>query len=586
MRVTRREYIPVGYKLMATYIFVILAALLTVGAFSYMTFLKSIREHSESNMQGILRQIADNVNYKLKDTVRITNLLYSDLDLAAHLRNYKEGWSSYETTTEYLFPKMQNTIKSTDSNIWLSVYLRNETLPELFYEKNDKEDFLDRKGKIYELYHLSRIVSKPWYSGLPPEQYGETMVWEQIENDAAFNHISLVRRLVDTYDPLKLTEIGMMRLTVKLSDLFDSVDYSKIGDGTSIFVIKEDGATVYASGEGTAWTEQEREETFRRGHLVIREPLAGLNWEIVAAVPNGILEQDAKQVWKLTVGVIVIGLIVLWLIAVLISKYFSRRVGRIVSVLGSFREGNFSKRMPVKGKDEFAVIAGALNEMGQNTEKLIEEVLLTQIRQKEAEFEALQAQINPHFLYNTLSSISRLAKMGENQKIHAMIMELAKFYRLTLNDGKTFIPIEKEIEHARAYLAIKQIRYGKRMEVGYNIDSAVFAYGTVKLILQPFLENVLEHAWFGDRIYLRLEAGIEGDTIVFRIIDDGVGMSADTIKRIFMSTDGKGYGIRNVDRRIKLHYGKTYGVSLFSRPGIGTTVRIVIPTDQGGSSGA
>ncbi|WP_337098920.1 sensor histidine kinase [Paenibacillus sp. YIM B09110] len=579
MQITKRSYIPFGYKLMATYVLVILIAILTIGTFSYVTFIHSIREQSSNNIRATLKQIADNVGYKLNDTVRISHLLYSDLDLTAHLRNYEEGWVSYETTTSYLIPKLQNAIKSTDSSIWLSMYLRNQSLPELFYTKSDSEDFLASKGKIFELYHLSRIVDKPWYGDIPQEEYGITMRWEQIENDAAMGNISLIRRLVDTYDPFQLDEIGIMRATVKLDELFQSVDYSKIGNEASIYVLNEKGTTVFASEQGTETTNVPQEDQGVSGDLVIKEPLAGTQWELVTVVPNEILTKDATRVWKLTIIVSIIGMLVLWLIAVLISRYFSLRVGRIVSVLGAFREGDFRKRMVVRGKDEFSEIGIALNEMGTNTEKLIQEVLMMQIQKKESEFAALQAQINPHFLYNTLSSIGRLSKMGENEKINKMILELAKFYRLTLNEGKMFHVIEKEIEHAKAYLAIKQIRYGERMEVGYRIDPAIYAYGTIKLILQPFLENVLEHAWFGDRIYLRLEAGMEDNHIFFSIIDDGVGMSEDTIKRIFREDGGKGYGIRNVDQRIKLHYGNQYGVSLFSRPGIGTNVKILFPTD-------
>ncbi|MEI0740012.1 histidine kinase [Paenibacillus sp. JTLBN-2024] len=129
-------------------------------------------------------------------------------------------------------------------------------------------------------------------------------------------------------------------------------------------------------------------------------------------------------------------------------------------------------------------------------------------------------------MYNTLSSISRLAKFGQVDKQHQMVMNLAKFYRLSLNDGQTIIAIHKELEQTQAYLDIQQVKYGERMEVEFDIEPRIVNYMTVKLILQPFLENALQHAWRGDHIYIRVSGRMEEETdsIVFEIMDDGSGM--------------------------------------------------------------
>lgn len=237
------------------------------------------------------------------------------------------------------------------------------------------------------------------------------------------------------------------------------------------------------------------------------------------------------------------------------------------------------KRIAYRGKDEFSQIATALNGMGEDVEALINKVYLTQLQKKEAELEMLQLQINPHFLYNTLSSINQLAKFGENEKLQKMVLELAKFYRLTLNSGRTMIPIAAEMEQANAYVSIQKVKYGKRLEVLFEIDENIWPFETVKLILQPFIENTLKHAWSGDRIHIRIVTYMEENTVHYKIIDDGFGMPQERIDEIFSGLDkgNIGYGIRNIDQRIKLHYGSEYGVSIFSRIGIGTTVHIRIP---------
>jgi two-component system sensor histidine kinase YesM len=220
--------------------------------------------------------------------------------------------------------------------------------------------------------------------------------------------------------------------------------------------------------------------------------------------------------------------------------------------------------------------------MGDNIESLIKEVYLTHIQKKEAELETLQSQINPHFLYNTLSSINRLAKFGEIDKLQQMVLGLAKFYRLTLNEGRTMIPVSTEIEQAKAYLEIQRIKHGDTMDVMYDIDPHVWGYETVKLVLQPFIENVLEHARFGDQIHIRIVARKEGEDILFQVIDDGVGMTQERIHHIFHPQEhvNAGFGIRNVDERIKLHFGERYGVTIHSRRGMGTSVRIRIPAKR------
>jgi two-component system sensor histidine kinase YesM len=161
-------------------------------------------------------------------------------------------------------------------------------------------------------------------------------------------------------------------------------------------------------------------------------------------------------------------------------------------------------------------------------------------------------------------------------------LDLAKFYRLSLNEGRTIIPVSDELEQAKAYIGIQKTKYEERMNVHYDIDPGILQYDTMKLILQPFIENVLEHAWCADRIHIRIVGLLEEDNIVFKIIDDGIGIHPNLIHQMFDPVGGLnvGYGIRNVDQRIKLHYGNEYGVLIFSRRGIGTTVRISIPVQR------
>ncbi|MFN0226065.1 sensor histidine kinase [Paenibacillus sp. KR2-11] len=588
MRTWRQsKYLPFGYKLMLSFCVLILIPVMLVGYTANSIFVSSIREQTRENIQGTLQQMKDNIGYKMEDTKRISDLLYFDTTLAAHLRHYQDGWVSYEATTKFLLPKLRSTLETSSGRLWLSVYLHNETLPEVYLNYGGA-DPLSMKNQLFDLYHIRRITDKPWYQAYPAEKYGVTMKWQQVEDDAQYGRISLLRRLVDTRNPVDLKEMGFIRVSVRLADLFKSVDYTKIGQGTTLLVADEERHSVVISSGSDAAQGDDLWSGEPSGRLLIGEELPGLPWKLTAVVPPDITERDTERVRTLTLLTCLGCIIVFFFIGFFISRYFSRRVSKIVKVLDSFQEGEFDRRIHFKGKDEFTQISEALNEMGQHTGNLIQEVYLTRIEKKEAELESLQAQINPHFLYNTLSSISRLAKFGQTDKLQQMVLDLAKFYRLSLNEGRTVIPVSDELTQAQAYLNIQKIKYEERLRILFDIEPDILPFTTVKLILQPFIENALEHAWCGDHIHIRIVGRLEEGAVAFKIIDDGIGMDPGLIRQILDPVQGQnvGYGIRNVDQRIRLHYGAEYGVSIASRPGMGTGVLSRIPALAGEAAGA
>lgn len=584
MRVIRENskkhgYIPIGYKLMLSYMVFIIILVTVNGYVSHSMYDASMRKQTRMNIQGTLLQIKDNVAYKTDDITRISSLLYDDFNLVQSLRKHEEGREDYHRMIQVIIPKIESASKSIGFSQRLSVYFHNESVKER-YQFRFEDEGTDLIEQTYDIYHMKRIVDRDWYKELPEEEYSVTMQWKQIEQDVEQNRISLIRRIVDTNNPLKLEEVGLMRFSVRLADLFNSVDFTKLGDGSMLTVKDKDGTVLYSSGILTN-ADQDMSNSGEK-YMTIEETMDTQEWTITAQVPVTIIEQEAKRVRTFIIVVCVLCFILFTFAGIFISRYFSIRITKFVSVLNAFREGDLHKRINYRGKDEFSQIATALNGMGEDFEALINKVYLTQIQKKEAELEMLQSQINPHFLYNTLSSINRLAKFGENEKLQKMVVELAKFYRLTLSSGRTLIPIASEIEHSNAYLDIQKVKYGNRLEVLFDIDVNVWPYETIKLILQPFIENVLKHAWSGDRIFIRIAARKEGDDILFQVIDDGMGMRPKRLKEILNSSSESetGYGIRNIDQRIKLQYGLIYGVSIWSRPGIGTAVQIRIPAKK------
>ncbi|MGO4184568.1 sensor histidine kinase [Paenibacillus sp. TAF43_2] len=572
------RYIPFGIKIMLTYSLFIMVPVILIGYAANVIFTSSIQERTREINLGTLAQMKDNIMYKMEDVSRISGMLYFDSNLASYLRHYEEGWVSYEATTKQLLPKMQTTVEAASNKMRLAVYLHNNTLPEIYHNYNNT-DPLNAEGPLFDLYHISRIKDRAWYIDYPVERYGETMQWKQVEGDTKFGHISLLRRLVNMNDPITLEEIGFVRISLRLTDLLESVDSEKIGKGTKIFALNENGRIMFSSGDTDFNIGESLSEAEMADYWAVEEKIPQLNWKLLALFPTDIMEKATDKVKLWTFLICLACFIVFSLAGLYISRFYSRKVIKIVRVLDAFQEGNFKKKIHFKGKDEFTRISFALNDMGHNIDGLIQEVYMTNMKKKEAELESLQAQINPHFLYNTLSSISRLAKFGQVDKLQRMVLDLAKFYRLSLNEGRTVIPIRNELEQINAYINIQKTKFEDGMQIWFDIDPNILRFTTVKLILQPFIENALEHAWYGAQINIRIVGKMEGDLITFQVIDDGVGINPEILRQMSDPIErvNVGYGVRNVDERIKLHFGAEYGVRIVSKRGMGTSISITIP---------
>ncbi|MFF2885446.1 sensor histidine kinase [Paenibacillus sp. NPDC057967] len=578
----KKPMLPFGYKLMVSYLMMALIPVMIIGYYAYTTSVKSIREQAASSIEGTLQQTKENVLYRFQLLSRTSDQIYWDYALQEDLRLRNNGWAIYNTTIKSIEPKLQNAVNLTPHQALLRFYISNEEFPEMYALHMPGADPLQRM-ETFELLHLNRIKDKYWYKTLPSVDDGEidqSQYWMQVEEDRIVGNLSLMRRV---YDYQNRNQIGFIRVVTKINQLLSGVHYEKLGENSAVIVLDEWNEVIYAS----APTKQDYpllnkwNSDWERGNLSIRQQLPDIEWTLVALVPDEQLEKQIGKVKLMTILICIGSFIMLAVISLVVSKFLTVRISKIIQSLNAFREGRFNKRIQYSGNDEFYYIAEAFNEMGGYINTLIKEVYVVQMEKKGAELKALQAQINPHFLYNTLSSISRLGKLGEIGKLDQMVMGLAKFYRLTLNNGKFIIPAQLEIEQAQAYIAIQQIKYGSRLDVLFDISAEVYGYRTVKLILQPFIENVLEHALYQPRIHIKVCAYVEQGRLVFLVVDDGIGMKPQKVSSIWSDDDTRiGYGIRNVDDRIKLHYGQQYGVTIGSVYGGGTSVRITVPLSR------
>lgn len=299
----------------------------------------------------------------------------------------------------------------------------------------------------------------------------------------------------------------------------------------------------------------------------------GLNWSVVSVLDYDVLFGSVEQlnitILSLGVAALAGGVFLAVLSARRLSRPISRFAGRIRG-LGRVRSS------PNYGIREFDQLYEAYRAMLNHIDELLETARQDGETKRKLELESLQMQINPHFLYNTLDAISWMAKINKQPEIDHMILSLAALFRVSLHNGDKFITVREEMELVRNFVQIQEVRFPDRFTFEENYSAEVAQKYTLKLILQPIVENSIKHGIVGLRrkCDIRVSARLEGDAIVYEICDNGVGFSPEDAKK---KPSGKGgYGLKNINERIRLEYGEGFGVTTESALGKGTRITVRI----------
>ena len=270
------------------------------------------------------------------------------------------------------------------------------------------------------------------------------------------------------------------------------------------------------------------------------------------------------------------------------SKNITDPIRNLCVLTSQVAGGDFTaKTKDVESEDEIAVLMENFNDMTKEIGQLVEGMQRNHETLRLSETKLLQAQINPHFLYNTLDTAVWLAEAKQNEQVIQLLTYLSDFFRTSLSNGQSFITIQEEERHIDSYLKIQQFRYQDTMAYSIDIDPALYNFTIPKLLLQPLVENALVHGIRGKRGKgtIRVTGQLEGDNIVFCVEDDGVGMDDEKLYNLrkasvsgsAQSADVAAFGVGNVNERIHIYYGENYGLFFKSQPGVGTTARVVIP---------
>lgn len=278
-------------------------------------------------------------------------------------------------------------------------------------------------------------------------------------------------------------------------------------------------------------------------------------------------------------------LILITFLSYYIPLSITHPIRKLSEVTDQVAKGDLTVRSDVRSGAEVSVLNDSLNTMIDKINELLEQVKTEQGRLRKAEFELLQSQINPHFLYNTLDTIVWLAEAGEQKKVVDMVGSLSDFFRTSLNQGKDMVSVKEELQHSRSYLEIQQVRYQDILQYEIQVPETLFCYLIPKITIQPLVENALYHGIKNKRGIgkIMITGKREKDYFVLIVEDNGAGMSRERLEVVREGMNQKSqtekdiYALYNVNERIRLNFGQKYGLSIDSVLGEGTTVQVMLP---------
>ena len=315
--------------------------------------------------------------------------------------------------------------------------------------------------------------------------------------------------------------------------------------------------------------------------LITAYHIASVDWTLIAVSDYRTILQPVRQLNGNVIGVCVFIIIVFLLLSNIVSDQISRPIREFARYVKLYQHDGHSSPPARKQQRirEIDMLYYRFDRMTDRIDELIRELYRKENQKKRAELEILQAQINPHFLYNTLDSINWMALLAKQGDVSKMVILLGNFLRLSLNKGKNVYQVRDELEHLKCYMEIQSIRYSGRIHYQIDVDDGLPELYMAKLILQPIVENCVLHAFEQSARSgnIAIEARDCGEDMVFRITDDGCGIPPELLARLRQPDCGASYGLRNVGQRIKMYYGDAYGLDISSEPGAGTTVAITLP---------
>lgn len=509
-----------------------------------------------------------------------------------------------------------------DSVIYTANYVQQETveygllnrthqLDEVYASAADiQEDIesivlLDIEGNVVisstkKEFSTENLLEKNWFNVAfnNPDIYHFSSPHTQDILEHSINEVITVTKIVDYYNNGSKYQ-GILVVDLNTSNLTALSAKTNLGENGHIIILNKDNTLVYSSYNNCISNNCDSslivQDIIFGGELVEIDEIrmyANVNtlddtrWRIGTFINVEIIDQTRTQTYIVSGIIFAVALTVTVIASLFVSRRISNPIYKLQKHMKVVEKGNFYKKVNIEGQKEVVDLGHSFNRMQEEIKALMETLLIEQKEKRKSEFIALQTQINPHFLYNTLDSIVYLSEQNMNEKVQEMVIALSRFFRISISRGKNIISLKEELEHAKNYLLIQQIRYNDKFDFEFIIGEGTEELRIVKLVLQPLIENAIYHGINTeyDKGKIIIRSFIKEDKLVLEVEDDGYGITTEKIEQMYESIKYEqkqtSVGLRNVYQRIKIYYGDEADFIVDSELDEKTIIRLVIPIER------
>lgn len=428
------------------------------------------------------------------------------------------------------------------------------------------------------------------------------MIWH-LDKDpvTGANRLSLSKAITDVFDDQVL---GVCVMLLNLDNMMQDIEQSSLQRGELLYIVGlDDHQMIYhpdhaligkklgdPPGMKAIWQSKSGhyEQGDGKGKTIVTFTESQVNgWKIVDEFPYSNAVKGVDKITRITIAITIFVGLAAALIAIFVYLNLYRPIYSLMRGMKAMERGNFNVRVNLKRQDELGGLAHAFNYLTTRVGTLIEDVKLEQKTKKDMEVRALQAQITPHFLYNTLNAVKSLARLGRTEDIGEMTGAIIDLLRISASQRSDTITIREELNYVQSYVKIMEYRYNQTLHLPLELDESLLSYGILKFTIQPIVENCIIHAFpaGSDNRVIAIKLTATEEAIQLIISDNGSGFDpsvlASSEERRRTERKGRmkfsGMGIRNIDERLRLHYGERYGLRYEAAPGQGTVVFVTIP---------
>ena len=571
----------------ATVAVLVLSAVVIVTGVSMKFTNTSIFENSSEYTHTIIQQMNQNIDSYIDYMENIAYLISSNEDVQDYLFDEK-----IDNEGRYRILNQFQTILDSRSDI------RNVGI----ISKNGRMLINDGSKSVNQDLDLN---TQEWYATALEKPNGPILTSSHVQHIISGERpwvITLSRGIRDRSGSGE--KEGVFFIDLNYSAISELCDQSTVGTKGYAFILDAKGNIVYHPQQQQLYNELQTENislimdtdedtvltgTGNDGKLYFISRSEKTGWTVVDCTNVKELLSKSRQAQS----VYVLTAIILVIVALLFSRFMARSITlpiqKLRDSMKKVQEGDFSvSDVVVDSKNEIGSLTKSFDVMTHRIHELMEQNVHEQEEKRKSELKALQSQINPHFLYNTLDSIIWMAEGKKNEEVVLMTASLARLLRQSISNEDEVVPIANEVEYARGYLTIQKMRYKDKLEFQIEVDSSILYIPLIKLVLQPIIENAIYHGlkYKESKGLLIVKGFMKDGNAVLQVIDDGVGMDEETLAHIYdkhkVNYHSNGVGVYNVQKRLKLYYGEDYGITYTSELGKGTTATITIPGRQEG----